>query len=83
MLVREHVLPAEGRVYADTPCLRKGDQRPSGALRPAARDHNGTASGGEAACDGPDILRRKGRARRGRHVGFWVILDRLTEHVRW
>ena len=35
MLVREHVLPAEGRVYAGTPRLCKGDQSSPG--RPAPR----------------------------------------------
>jgi hypothetical protein len=83
MLVGEHILPAESRVYAGTPRLRKGDQRLPGAFRPAARDHDRTASGGEAACHDPDILRCKSRAGRGRHVGLWVILDRLPEHVRW
>ena len=82
MLVGEHVLPAEGRVYAGTPRLRKGDQRLSGALRPAARDHDGTPSGGEPAGDGPTSSGARRRAGRGRHVGLWVIVDRLTEHVR-
>src|SRR5919107_3657551 len=83
MLAREHILPAESRVYAGTPRLRKGDQRLPGAFRPAARYHDGTASGSEAACHGPDILRRKGGAGWGGHVGLWVILNCLTEHVRW